>query len=120
MGKKIRIALAVQEKLVLMKVLDMPDELRGVGTIGSMDEERLIGVKSFDKPELRGHGIYLWGLDKKQDDIIVHKIFDSDADMETYVRRVKESIREANRILEEKERKQSRVEQEISIKFEIV
>lgn len=85
----INVAVAVIENHVLTQILDMPRELRGVGTIFRTPG---FDIRSYNCPELELNKIYLWGSDTDEDNRVCVKTFRTNSDAMGYAKKLCNTI----------------------------
>ena len=95
MINKIRVKLWRIENVVLMKVLEMPEELRGTNLIFTSSNTGM-GIYSVGRPDLKLNTIFLRGSNKEKDNKIVCYESESDEEALGYYNRVINTIEEFN------------------------
>lgn len=95
MTNKIRVKLWRIENVVLMKVLEMPEELRGTKSFYSSPVTNMT-LWSEDKPDLLSNIVSLMGDDTNFDNIITYYDCKSNEDALVYYNRVVKTIEEFN------------------------
>ena len=85
----INVAVAVIENRVLTQILDMPRELRGVGTIFRTPG---FDIRSNNCPELELNKIYLWGSNTDEDNRVCVKTFRTNSDAMGYAKKLCNTI----------------------------
>lgn len=95
MTNKIRVKLWRIENIVLMKVLEMPEKLRGTNLVFNSPNTGM-KIYSVGKPELKLNTIFLKGSSKEKDNKIVCCECESDEEALGYYNRVINTIEEFN------------------------
>lgn len=89
----INVAVAVIENHVFAQILDMPRELRGIGTIFRTPD---FDICSDNCPELELNRIYLWGNDMDEDNRVCVKKFRTNSDAMEYAKKLCDTIDKYN------------------------
>lgn len=89
----INVAVAVIENYVLVQILDMPRELRGVGTIF---RNAGFDIRSSHCPELEINRFYLWGDDTDKDNMVCVRDFRTNSDAMEYAKKLCDTIDKYN------------------------
>lgn len=96
MTNKIRVKLWRIENIVLMKVLEMPEKLRGTDLI-FISPTTSMGIRSVGKPELTLKNIYINGSNKDKDNKIICYEYESGEIALDYYNRIIKTIEEFNK-----------------------